>query len=137
MWTCPKCKRKFLRAKQSHSCVKYPLQNHFKGKEKIAKPLFEELVKRIKKNIGPVRIQSVPCCIHLVSHYTFGAVWALRDKIRIDFRLDSQIKDPRIFKKIKMSPNRYLYFLDIKNKSDIDRKLLSWLEHGYNLAKPH
>jgi len=136
MWTCPKCKREFLKNNQSHSCVVYPLENHFKGKEKIAKPLFDALVKAIEQNIGPVKIESLPCCIHIVSDYTFAAAWALKDKIRIDFRVDHKIDDPRVFKEVQMSPNRYLYYLNIENKKDIDKQLIEWLREGYSLSHP-
>ena len=133
MWTCPKCKRDFFRINQSHSCVVYPIENHFKGKDKIVKQLFDDLVKRIENEIGPIKIESLPCCIHLVSNYTFGAVWALKDKIRIDFRIDSKIDAPRIYKQEKMSVNRYLYYLDIVDRNDIDKKLIGWIKKAYYL----
>jgi hypothetical protein len=133
MWQCPKCKREFSKNNQQHSCVKFPLGKHFAGKEKIAKPLFDDYVNKIKKNIGPVKIESLPCCIHLVSSYTFGAVWAMKDKIRIDFRLDKDIKDKKISRKIKISPNRYMYYFDIKEKKEIDKKLIGWVKKAYGL----
>jgi hypothetical protein len=37
------------------------LENHFKGKEEVGKPLFEEFVKRIEANIGPLTIDSPRC----------------------------------------------------------------------------
>lgn len=134
MWACPKCKREFLHNNQSHSCVVFPLENHFKNKEKIAKPLFDELILQIEKNIGPVKIESLPCCIHLVSSYSFSGVWALKDKIRIDFRIDEKIDDPRIFKEQKISANRYMYHLDITDKKDVDKKLIGWLDKAYHLS---
>ncbi len=133
MWECNNCNREFIHINQSHSCTFYPLENHFKGKEKIAKPLFDEYIKRIKKEIGPVKIESLPCCIHLVSDYTFGAVWALKDRIRIDFRLDHTIKSSNIHKEFKMSANRYLYHLDIFDKKDINSDLIGWLKESYSL----
>jgi len=134
MWNCSKCNREFSRFNQQHSCVVYPIENHFKDKEAIAKPLFDELVSQIEKNIGSIKIESLPCCIHLVSNYTFGAVWAMKNKIRIDFRLDSKIDDPMIVRMEKMSANRYLYYLDIADKNDIDDKLIGWLKTAYGLS---
>lgn len=61
MWTCPECRRQFAKVNQSHSCNVYPLENHFKGKEAIGQPLFEEFVSRIKRNIGPLSIDSPKC----------------------------------------------------------------------------
>jgi hypothetical protein len=132
MWKCPKCNREFLKINQSHSCVNYPLDKHFKGKEEIGKPLFYKLVERIEKDIGPLKIESLPCCIHLLSNYTFSGVWIGKDKIKIDFRLDKMIDDKRILKQLQMSPNRYLYYLEIKNEDEIDDKLIVWIRSSYN-----
>lgn len=131
-WTCPKCHREFAKQNQQHSCVSYPLANHFKNKD-YAKKLFSCLKQQIAKKIGPVKIESLPCCIHMVSHYTFGAVWALRDRIRIDFRTDYKISTKKPHKMIRISPNRFLYYFDLKNTKDIDAELLGWMKQSYGL----
>lgn len=134
MWKCSTCKREFLKTNQSHSCVYYPIENHFKNKKEIAMLLFDALVKEIEEKIGPIKIESLPCCIHFVSHYTFGATWAQKTNIKIDFRLDRKVDDQRFLKEIKMSANRYLYYLEIKNKDEIDDRLIGWLRESYSLS---
>jgi len=132
LWKCPKCKREFAKKSQSHSCASYPLENHFKGRN-FAKGLFTHLKNKIEVSVGPLKIESLPCCIHLVSNYTFGAVWAMKDKIRIDFRTDFKIESQRIWKMIQISTNRYLYYLEIKDKKEIDNELLGWIKKAYDL----
>lgn len=132
MWQCPTCKREFQKVNQSHSCKAFPLEKHFVGKEK-AKDLFEDLKAKIINNVGPVKIESLACCIHFVGTYSFGACWALKDGIRIDFRVDKEIKTKREFKVNHMSANRYLYYFDIYDKSEIDGELLGWIKDSYNL----
>lgn len=131
-WECPKCHREFAKKNQQHSCVSYPLANHFKNKD-YAKSLFAYLKQQITKKIGPVKIESLPCCIHFVSSYTFGACWALRDRIRVDFRRDHKLTTKKPYKMIKMSPNRFLYYFDLKKKQDIDAELLGWMKKSYEL----
>jgi hypothetical protein len=101
----------------------------------LAKELFEDLKSKITKSIGKLKIESPPCCIHLVSNYTFGAVWPMKDRIRIDFRTDFKIKNKKVWKFIKMSANRYLYYLEIKDKKEIDKELISWIKKAYLLNK--
>ncbi len=91
--------------------------------------------KEIEKNVGDLKIESPPCCIHLVSNYTFGAVWPLKDRIRIDFRTNFKIKSKKMWKMIKMSANRYLYYLEIKDRKEIDKELLGWIKKAYYLNK--
>jgi len=134
MWKCPKCQREFYKYKQSHSCVSYPIENHFKNKPE-SKVLFDELVGKIEKEIGEVKIESLQCCIHLVSNYTFSGVWILKDRIRLDFRVNYPIQSERIVKEEKLSINRNLYYLEIKDKKDIDKEILKWIEDSYHLKK--
>ncbi|MBP6922121.1 hypothetical protein KBB69_02175 [Candidatus Dojkabacteria bacterium] len=134
MWQCPRCKREFKKKSQSHSCVIYPIEQHFKGKD-YSRDLFEKLVKEIEEEVGKIKIESLPCCIHLVSNYTFSGVWLLRDKIRLDFRVDYQIDSERIIKQEKLSTNRNLYYVELKDEEDIDKELLKWITDSYFLNK--
>lgn len=132
MWQCPKCKREFSKNNQSHSCVVYPIEKHFQNKD-YSKKLFKELVNQIEKNIGEVKIESLPCCIHLVSGYTFSGVWLLKDRVRLDFRVPYNIESKRIINKEELSINRKLYYLEIVEEKDIDDELLGWIRDSYFL----
>lgn len=134
MWQCPKCKREFSKQNQSHSCVVYPIEKHFQNKD-YSKKLFKKLVNQIEKNIGDVKIESLPCCIHLVSSYTFSGVWLSKDKLKMDFRVDYQIDSKRIIKQEKLSSNRDLYYVELKDEKDIDNELLKWIKDSYFLDK--
>ena len=134
-WQCPKCGRHFKNKNQTHSCRPYPLKNHFKGKEDIAKPLFDDLVAKIKKNIGPLKVQSLECCIHLDRISSFGAVFARKDKIRISFALNKKISSPHFSQVVKMSSVQYKYVVDITKKSEINKQLINWLKLAYNLKE--
>lgn len=133
LWTCPKCQRQFEKRNQVHSCNLFSLDNHFKGKEKIARPLYNKLKEQIEKNIGPLKVESLPCCIHFVSTYTFAAVYALRNKIRIHFTLNHELENLRIKKSFQMSKNKYLCSVDIEKSDEIDEEVISWLGQAYNL----
>ncbi len=132
MWKCPKCNREFMKNKQSHSCVFFPIENHFKNKES-SKILFTKLIKAIENRIGEVKIESLLCCIHLLSNYTFSGVWILKDRVRLDFRVDYKIESKRIVDKQNLSKNRNLYYLEIKDEKEIDNKLLNWIKDSYNI----
>ena len=132
LWTCPKCRRQFEKKNQVHSCNLYPLDKHFKGKEQVARPIYDKLTEQIEKKIGALKVESLPCCIHFVSTYTFGAVYALRNKIRVTFTLNHKVRNPRIKKFSQMSNTRYLYAVDLGSPDKIDKELISWLREAYN-----
>jgi len=129
MWKCPKCKREFAKKGQQHSCTVYPLAKHFKNKE-FAKALYDELLDKLEKKAGRIKIESLPCCVHFVSSYSFGAAYALKDGIRVHFSLRRKIASPRISRSAQIAANRFQYGIDIKEKSEIDSELLGWLKEA-------
>lgn len=136
IWKCPKCRRIFRREKQQHSCTVYPVEKHLVGKP-YAKGLFLALKEIIKKRIGPFIVESLPCCIHLVNKkaYTFAAVYAMKDRIRLHLVSEMILKGRRFAKPTKMSAKRYLYSVDIKKKSEIDAGLLGVLTKAFDLVE--
>jgi hypothetical protein len=134
LWNCPQCGRQFERHNQAHSCKIYPLELHFEGKD-ASKILYEKLCEKIKKNVGPYKIESLECCIHLVSTSTFAAVKLLKSKIQIDFSLSRQLKNKRFVKTYKLSENRFLYLVEITEEEEIDNELLIWIVEAYEIKK--
>lgn len=131
LWTCPKCKRKFERHGQSHSCRSFPLAQHFE-KKPGGKVLYEKLKQAIKKEVGTYKVESLTCCIHFVSTFTFAAVKILKDKIKVDFSLSRKIQSDRITALTRMSAHRYLYNIDVVKAEDIDKELVEWIHEAYD-----
>jgi hypothetical protein len=131
LWSCPQCGRQFERKSQPHSCRPYLLAGHFKGKA-AGRLLYEKLKKAVKNEMGSFKIESLACCIHFVSTFTFAAVKIFKDMIRVDFSLSRKIKSKRIGQFLQMSAHRYLYVVDIFNEDDIDEELLKWIREAYD-----
>jgi predicted nucleic-acid-binding Zn-ribbon protein len=135
LWKCPKCGRRFLKKNQVHSCNLYPVKKHFEGKD-FAKTIYNHFKNQIKKHIGSFYVESLLCCIHFVTNaYTFAAVYALKDGIKIHFTLDHKLKNKRIDRFYQMSKNRYLFNIYIESKKEINKELIGWLKESYNLKK--
>jgi hypothetical protein len=130
MWTCSKCSRQFAKTNQSHSCRIFPLKKHFEGKPN-GKILYDKLIRSIETNIGPFKVDSVECCIHLTKHSTFAAVKVFKDKLRIDFTLPEKKESVRFIDSLQMSAHRYLYYVDISSGEEIDKELIKWLNEAY------
>ena len=135
MWKCKKCGREFKKEGQSHSCNLISESDHFKGKKAAMRSLYSEFLKRMKKKTGPLKIEALNCCIHIVTTSTFAAVYAMGDRLRISFTLDKELKSPRIHAFNRFSTNRYLYQADIRNSKEIDSELLGWLKQAHDLGQ--
>jgi hypothetical protein len=130
LWICPKCKRQFERKGQIHSCRSFPLYQHFERKPK-GNLLYEKFKLEVQKRLGPIQVESLKCCIHLVGQFTFAAVKIFKDKIKIDFTLTRKIDHQRFVSGFQMSAHRYVYYIDIKQEEEIDQQLLDWVQEAY------
>jgi Domain of unknown function (DUF5655) len=129
LWRCPKCKRQFERHGQPHSCKPFPLEQHFVGKDS-SKVLYEKFKQSVRKQVGSFKIESLECCIHFVSTFTFAAVKPYKSKIQVEFDLGHNIKSKRIDKSVRMSTNQYLYYVNIFNEEEIDEELMEWIQEA-------
>src|SRR4030065_1205074 len=102
MWTCQNGGRIFDKKGQVHSCNKFPLEQHFKNKDK-ARYLFNNLLTKVDNEIGKCKIISLPCCIHLYGNYDFLAALPKKNGLEIRFALDRQLDTPRLKICIPMS----------------------------------
>ena len=127
LWTCPKCKRKFEKRGQVHSCRPFALARHFEKKPE-GKLLYKQLRQAVRNELGAFKVESLECCIHFVSTFTFAAVKIFKNKIRVDFSLSTEIKDNRITHSIPMSAHRTLYCVDVVKPEDIDSQLIGWIK---------
>lgn len=92
--------------------------------------LYDKFRMAVKNQLGSFKIESLECCIHFVSTFTFAAIKIFKDKIRVDFSLDHKIESNQIKKYIQMSANRYLYYIDIISEDEIDGKLVEWIQEA-------
>lgn len=132
MWTCGKCGRIFKSKNQPHSCKRIPLEKHFEGKE-LTKELFDHLLEKIDKEVGKVKIISIPCCVHLFGTYDFLAALPKKDKLEIRFALDREIKSKRLKTCVPLSKSTFKNCFDISGSKEIDSELVGWIRESYNL----
>ena len=132
MWNCPVCDRIFQKVHQPHSCRKVSPGEHFKNKEG-AKTLFEHLVKKIGAEIGPCKIISLPCCIHLYGAYDFLAALPKKDRLEIRFALPRKLESRRLRQSVPLSLRNVKNCIDIRDEKEINAELLGWIKESYYL----
>lgn len=94
--------------------------------------LYKELARAVKLQLGNFKTESLECCIHFVTSFTFAAVKISKHKIIVDFSLLRKIKSKRIKQAVQISANRYLYYADVNTADEIDSTLIAWLIEAAN-----
>lgn len=93
--------------------------------------MYDDFKKAVKKKVGVFKTESLECCIHFVSTFTFAAVKILKDKVRVHFSLGRKQKSNRMHDCIKTSAGRFLYSVDISSDEEINSTLLKWIGQAF------
>ena len=132
LWRCPDCGREFKNRNQAHSCVSYSLDYHFENKPPVIKDIFNALVSGIRR-YGPVRIDVVKTAINLAASSHFAMAYPMKSGIKLEFRYDGALEDPRIVRSQVISEGNYIHWVKVCTAEEIDRQLLSWLKRAYEM----
>jgi len=136
MWVCPKCRKKFKRKHQPHSCAAKAAARHFEHVPVRVHKTFEILMNRVRR-IGPVAINSTTTSIHIKSDVTFLGIKPMKDHLKIDFYLRKKTADVPIVNTLTMSKNRIVHTVLLDSPSDITKKLVGWIKESYDLVTVH
>jgi len=86
----------------------------------------------LENTMDSFKIESLACCIHFVSTFTFAAVKVFKDKISIDFSLNHKVINKRIKQITPMSKNRFLHCIDVFTETEINAELVGWIREAHD-----
>jgi hypothetical protein len=135
-WVCPTCGRAFRRAGQQHSCRRVDLDTHV-GPEHPLRPLFDQLLARVRAEVTACDVIALPCCVHLGSGASdFLAVLPRKRHLEVRFTLDHELASPRIQRSSRTAAHRYKHSVHLTETRELDETLLDWVREAYHLAAP-
>lgn len=129
-WECPRCRRRFRKARQWHSCEARALGEHFRGRDPELRGIFDELVRRLRKR-GPVKVEPVKTSINLTARHHFGAVIVRGNFLRLAFLSDRRIEDRRIVHIERLGPGKFGHSVVLESVADLDDVVMDWLAAAY------
>jgi hypothetical protein len=97
------------------------------------RPVFDELLARVRREVGRAEVVGLPCCIHLCGTHDFLAVLVRKAWLEVRFSLRRELRHPRIKQAARISSDKYKHSTDIATVQDIDDELLGWLREAYHL----
>jgi hypothetical protein len=133
LWVCPACGRQFVSVNRNHSCGRYPLEDHFVGKEPVVLVLYELLLEGLER-FGPVGVFPVKTRIVFQAEVQFAAAMPRKRWLDGYLWLKRQAVHPRI-RKIEMGIFRdYGHLFRLTHPEDLDDDLVDLLGEAYMLG---
>jgi hypothetical protein len=95
LWTCPKCGHRFVTRNLWHSCSRYPLAQHFEGKDPLVRQLFRRFLREVRAN-GPVTVIPQKTRIAIMVRVRFAGAVTHRRWLDASLWLTRRIEHPRL-----------------------------------------
>jgi hypothetical protein len=136
LWTCPKCKHRFVTRNLWHSCSPYTVQDFFAGKNPHAKKLYRALLTFIRAHCGSVAVSPNKTRISFQSRVRFAGVTKADSMgITAGFWLVRKLASPRFTRVEFIPPRNYIYSFRIESEADLDDEVRSWLREAYAVGR--
>jgi hypothetical protein len=133
LWTCPRCKQKFVTRNIWHSCATFSVDDFF-GNAPEHKKLYRAFLKLVRK-CGPVTVNINKTRISFQARVRFAGIPRLtKDGLIGGFWLKHRIESLRFTRAEFLPPNNYLYQFRITSEKDLDAEVLSWLRQAYKIG---
>jgi hypothetical protein len=133
MWACPECGRTFRNPSQAHSCVRTDPESFFAKRPPELLAAYRVLIAEVSR-FGPVRVDGVKNAIMVKAVSTFLAIKPKRDRIDIEFLLDTMEDQPPVYKVVQAYKSRVAHFVALEGPGDVTPQLVQWLRRSWLLA---
>jgi len=134
LWTCPKCRHKFVTRNMWHSCGRFRITDHFKGKDPITRKLFHAF-KTLVRTFGPATVYAQKTRIVFQTRARFAGVLVRKNRLEIGLWLKRRREHPRLYRIEFYPPNDYVHRIRLAHLSEIDRELAQFVREAYKVGR--
>lgn len=134
LWQCPKCGHRFVTANLWHSCGRYRLGDHFQGKPKELREVFDRFV-QLARACGPVTVYAQKTRIVFQTRVRFAGAVVRRSYLDASLWLKRRA-DHRALSRIESFGRLgYGHHFHLRQPSDIDEPLGDLMREAYSIGQ--
>jgi len=134
LWTCPRCGHRFVTRNMWHSCARYRLTDHFRGKDPIVRKLFRRLRVMVEQ-FGPVRVYAQKTRIVFQNRGRFVGVLVRKNRLDVGLWLKRRREHPRLYKIEFYPPSDYVHRIRLADISEIDGELAGFVKEAARVGR--
>jgi Domain of unknown function (DUF5655) len=109
------------------------VESHFAKSDPAVLATYQRIL-QVARTLGPVVEDPKKTSIHLVRHTAFAGVATRRASLMLTLKSATDIRSPRIAKRLHASAQRWYIEVRLEQPSDVDRQLTTWLNASYELS---
>lgn len=133
LWRCPKCGHRFVTRNLWHSCGRFRISDHFKGKPALVRAAYRRWV-QTARDCGPVTVYAQKTRIVFQRRVRFGGAVVRKGWVEAGLWLRRPIAHPLLIRSESFGRLGYVHHFRISSPDDIDAELESLMLEAYNTA---
>ena len=134
LWTCPKCGHQFVTPNIWHSCSRYPLSYHFKGKDPIVRELFNQYLALVE-SFGPTTVIPQKTRIAFQVRVRFAGAVTRKRWLDCALWLKRRVEHPLFYKIESLTPSDHVYRFRLTSVEELrDKRLQALLREAYEVG---
>ncbi|MBL8852886.1 MAG: hypothetical protein JNK57_02830 [Planctomycetaceae bacterium] len=109
------------------------VEAHFAKCDLELRDIFSRLIATVEK-FGSVTVEAKKTSIHLCNKTAFAGIRVMSKCIALTIKADKDLENPRITKHEQTSAHRWHLDVKLHSTKDLDKELVKWLRHAYDLS---
>lgn len=135
MWTCPRCRHRFVTRNLWHSCVRVRLAAHFRGRDAIVKRLFDAL-RRLVRACGRVTVYAQKTRIVFMHRVRFAGAIVQTSTLDAGLWLKRRARHPRLRRVEVLLGKDYVHYFRFSAVDQMDRAFAALVREAYAHSAP-
>ncbi len=132
-WKCPRCGHRFVTRNLWHSCGRYRLADHFKGKDPLVRKLFNRFIALVRR-CGPVTVYPQKTRIVCQVRVRFAGAVTRRGSLEAGLWLQRRAKHPRLRQVELIPPGDYIHYFRFRALFEFDRAFMTLVREAYAIG---
>ena len=134
LWKCPKCGHKFVNRNIWHSCGRFKLSDHFKGKAPAVRKAFDAFVELAKKN-GPLTVYAQKTRIVIQGRVRFAGGVTRKNFLDANLWLKRRAEHPRLIRVEDFGKIGCVHHFELRSPNDLDGGLAELMAEAYRVGQ--
>jgi hypothetical protein len=134
LWKCPKCSHKFVTRNLWHSCGRYKIADHFRGKPRAVREAFDGFV-ALGRKCGPVTVYAQKTRIVLQTRVRFASVVVRKQWLDAGMWLKRRVEHPRLRRVEDFGRLGFGHHFRLAGRGDIDEALGVLMREAYRIGE--
>jgi hypothetical protein len=136
LWRCPRCGHRFTSRNLPHSCGRFRLTDHFKGRPDLLRQTFRQFVS-VARGFGPTTVYAQKTRIVLQHRVRFASVMVRRDYLDAGLWLRRRRRHPLLMRTEALGRAGFYVHLRLADPGDITHGVVKLLKEAYSAGPEH